>query len=136
MRYFKKWDSRQRLLLSHGGWHQFKPAGDWGLEATADTFLIRNFLDAIAKQRGAVTEITKAEYEDLKKKQPSRKPFNEALSPMEFLLVAKKWRDRVVRVGADVVNDINTAFEKVRSRDIKPVTTMNIDNWRPASVKR
>ena len=138
VRYFKKFDPRQAILLSHGGWHRFHGTGEWGVEATDNAWLIREFETAIKQHRGGIEEITRAEYDslnaELKKKTKRSKPFNEALNPRQIQRWFAGRGKSVARVGAAAVSSFLRATD-LASRNLARPMSANTD-FRPASVKR
>lgn len=89
MRFFKKFDHRTKLLLSNGSWFQFEEAGEWGVIATTDGYLINQCNEAIRGERGGVSEITEVEYNTLKKNKPRARLYREVPDsvPMKKLLL-------------------------------------------------
>jgi hypothetical protein len=83
MRYFKKIYPQQKLILSNGKGFTFTEVREgFGVLATENPVLLKEFDLAIAAKKGGIIEITATEFEDLKKKQPGRGPnHNEAIQP-------------------------------------------------------
>lgn len=68
---FKKYDPRQKVYLPNGTWLQFEDLGNgFGVLVTEDSYIIDQLRQCIDKGRGGVEEITKAELEEVKKKEP------------------------------------------------------------------
>lgn len=127
MRFFKKIDARQQILLSNGQWFSFVPAGDFGLFSTEDPGLIAQFQIAIASQRGGLSEITEAEYQDLKKKPKlTRRLGPEKISP-QFLQKLKNSRSDAGRVVVEAIAE--APFQNI-------VEPLQPSEYRPISVKR
>lgn len=132
MRWFKKWDPRQKVMLPDGQWFRFPiDAGDWGLVATEDSHLIRQFTQAIGLQRGGIEEINEGQFNELQKKKPttSLKPFSEQISLQSFLRLQQQKRNGAKPVeGVEMVTTVQT-------REIaRPVTT--VTGFTPKSVRR
>jgi hypothetical protein len=125
MRFFKKFEPRQQLLLSSGQWFSFQPAGDHGIVATDDAELVRQFQIAMQAQRGGISEITEAEYQDLKKNPKlSQRNGPEKISPK----LLRSLQDRRV-VAGPVAAETGQAFQNIT----EPFKT---SDYRPVSVKR
>lgn len=128
MRFFKKPDHRQKLLLSNGSWQPFQNAGEWGVLATEDNYVINEFAAAQRQQRGGIEEISAEEFQMLKKKASS---FN-------------RWKDEVqegfreffrrtgnLPAGANPVED--KPKRDPQSRISRPA---GISDFRPQGVRR
>lgn len=87
LKYFKKYDPRIILRTGRGGSVPFVDiGGQWGLLATSDGYLIGELEKCQREQRGGVMEITREEFEELKKKE-NQNPFpvwRETISPRQL----------------------------------------------------
>jgi hypothetical protein len=87
VRYFKKYDPRVILRTGRGSTVPFIDiGGQWGLLATTDGYLIGELKKCQDEVRGGVAEITKAEFDELKKKE-NQIPFpvwREAIEPRKL----------------------------------------------------
>ena len=123
-RYFKKYDPRQKLLLSTGAWFSFPLDGEYGAISTQDSFLVQEFESAIRNQRGGIAEITEAEYQDLKKKPKPFKKFEvEKVSPQLYRKLKRFGANvgRVVdEVTGTVVDEFKNISEPVSGSDYRP----------------
>lgn len=140
MRYFRKYEPRQNLMMSNGAWLRFPETGgehdQWGLLATQDGGIIREIELAQQNQKGGIEEITAADYEALKKKErkPKRWPHsNEAISPRTYLKLREQWAGisagRAAEVDVLTRDPKDPKFKRISRPE--PVST-----FRPASVKR
>jgi hypothetical protein len=88
MRYFKKIYPQHKVVLSNGRGFTFPtmPSGE-GAHATDNPELLKQFDFLISKKVGGITEISRAEFEALKKKAPPPN-HNEALSPSKVAEIA------------------------------------------------
>lgn len=129
MRFFKKIDPRQALLLSNGQWFTFTPAGDYGIVATEDKYLIDQFTQAMKNQRGGLSEIDFKEYSDLKKNPYwFERPATEVISP-RYLLELKRQYEEAVAVAGDLIQPVVEAFKNISQPTV-------VSDYRPKGVKR
>ena len=126
MRYFKKLDPKQGILLSNGSWQKFGAAGKWGIMATEDVGLINEFMAAIKGERGGIIEIDATEYDSLKKKRQLWRCLREEISQKMFKLFLKSG-EYVVGVGPVAVDD------KKSKLIAKPA---GMSGWKPVGVAR
>jgi enoyl-CoA hydratase/carnithine racemase len=129
MRYFKKLNHRQKLILTTGQQIEFQEAGDWGLYSTTDTWLINQFLAAIREQRGGLFEITEMEFLNLKKNATPSPSYNEAITPRSLNRVLQE----LVAAAERVAGNVTAAARKIGHEVSRPVLETG---YRPASVKR
>lgn len=132
-RFYSKRSPETALLLSNGAWLKFEKVDkDWGVLVTDNPKLIAEFEKATREDRGGITEITSAEYQELKKKQslPPPKPDEISLSNLHQIAQAQRDPAGVAPAGA-VVNPM-TGREEFR---IGPQVQQD-STFRPKGVSR
>lgn len=125
MKFFKKLDARQRVLLSNGSWQPFEPAGEWGVMATNDGYVISEFAAAQRQQRGGIEEITESEYHALKKKALSFRRWKDE--------VQEGFRELFRRTGNLPAGANRVAADPEPAKLARP---MGISDFRPRGVRR
>lgn len=108
MKFYLKYDTRAKVQLSDGRTYQFPDFGNnWGGLATSNEFLIREFDANIAAQRGGLSSVSEAEFNDVKKK-ASLKNLREEVPYGLLRTVSRLQRARqspAVRVGDSLVSE-------------------------------
>lgn len=136
VRYFKKFDPRQKVMLSDGSWFAFPTEMDgrkWGVLETKNDGLIDELRKAIAKEVGGITEIDEAEYLDLKKKASSL-PLRTLSSEAVSLRTLRRGASDGDGAGA-VAGDTTFEFPGRRLTPMGPPQGKNTE-WRPQGVER
>lgn len=139
MRYYSKRYPSQLFIRSNGKGFRFEATAgnkDIGLHATEDQALIKDFEIGIVKKIGGVAEITKQEYEELKKKEPSNKK-SEALSPFKLALY-KRAHDQGAADRAEAKRRQLTPVIESKTFDRAQGSKLNsgAGAYRPGTVKR
>lgn len=136
MRFFRKFDPRQAVMLSDGSWFRFtEVAGaqsEYGILATTDGHLISELTIAHENQRGGIREITEAEFHELKKKEVKQtrwQPSNESISKRAYRRLCEQWQG----VSAGVAGVVK-AVDRGLGRKIERPVVQN--TFRPVSVRR
>lgn len=139
MRFFRKVDPKQNLILSNGGWFADMASwevagenGEFGLLTTNNGFLIHEMELAQARQRGGIREISEVEYLELKKKEPKPRrlrPLNEAITRATYARLRSLWSGNAGAVAGVEITNPKGAGRKIAQPTI-------ISQFRPVSVKR